>query len=203
MSSLLTILGLYNYNDTIFDNMYIPEGLDKDLLIKNLISELAEVEILYSNPDYMKYMIEAWSLKEAPTWDRIYKTSQLEYNPLYNVDATEYTKETRDLKGTEVGTNTGSATGTSNNTHKVAGYNDNNLTQSDKDEGDSSTSSTMNSNINRTDKGDIVTEHRRFGNIGVTMSQQLVRAELELTPELNVYNYIIESFKARFCLLVY
>ena len=203
MSSLLTILGLYNYNDTIFDDMYLPEGLDKDYLIKNLISELAEVEILYSNPDYMKYMITAWSLKEAPTWERIYKTSQLEYNPLYNVDATEYTKETRDLKGTEVGTNTGSATGTSNNTHKVAGYNDNNLTQSDKDEGDSSTSSTMNSNINRTDKGDIVTEQRRFGNIGVTMSQQLVRAELDLIPELNVYNYIIESFKNRFCLLVY
>lgn len=187
MSSLLTILGLYNYDDTIFDNMHIPEGLDKNYLIKNLISELAEIEILYSNPDYMKYMITAWSYKEAPTWDRIYKTSQMEYNPLYNVDATEYTKET--------GENTGSNTASNSNTHNVAGYNDNTLTPAEKNEGDVSSTSSLNTNI--------ITEHRRYGNIGVTMSQQLIKAEMDLIPELNVYNYIIESFKNRFCLLVY
>ena len=211
MSSLLTILGMYNYDDTIFDGMVVPSLIDKDTLVKNIISELAEVEILYSNPDYLKYAITNWSYKEISVWERLADTYQMEYNPLYNVDATEYTKETRDLKNTEVGSNTGSSTdtteGTTNNTHKVVGFNDGSLTTANKDEGDMSSSnsstSSMNSNINRTDKGDIITEHRRYGNIGVTKSTDLVLSEFETRPKLNMYNFIIDSFKSRFCLMIY
>ena len=211
MSSLLTILGMYNYDDTIFDGMVVPNLIDKDTLVKNIISELAEVEILYSNPDYLKYAITNWSYKEISVWERLAETYQMEYNPLYNVDATEYTKETRDLKNTEVGSNTGSSTdtteGATNNTHKVVGFNDGSLTNANKDEGDmtssNSSTSSMNSNINRTDKGDIITEHRRYGNIGVTKSTDLVLSEFETRPKLNMYNYIIDSFKSRFCLMIY
>ena len=211
MSSLLTILGMYNYDDTIFDGMVVPSLIDKDTLVKNIISELAEVEILYSNPDYLKYAITNWSYKEISVWERLADTYEMEYNPLYNVDATEYTKETRDLKNTEVGSNTGSSTdtteGATNNTHKVVGFNDGSLTTANKDEGDMSSSnsstSSMNSNINRTDKGDIITEHRRYGNIGVTKSTDLVLSEFETRPKLNMYNFIIDSFKSRFCLMIY
>ena len=41
------------------------------------------------------------------------------------------------------------------------------------------------------------------GNIGVTTSQQMLEQELLVAPKLNVYNYIMESFKNRFCLEVY
>ena len=41
-----------------------------------------------------------------------------------------------------------------------------------------------------------------YGNIGVTMSQQMIEAERELV-KLNIYDYIIESFKQRFCILLY
>ena len=43
----------------------------------------------------------------------------------------------------------------------------------------------------------------RYGNIGVTTSQQMAEQEIELAPKLNITNYIIDSFKNRFCLLVY
>ena len=46
-----------------------------------------------------------------------------------------------------------------------------------------------------------VSEHE-FGNIGVTMSQQMIEAERELV-KFNIYDHIIESFKQRFCILVY
>lgn len=223
MSSLLTILGMYNYDDTIFDDMVVPSLIDKNVLIRNIISELAEVEILYSDPHYLKYAITNWSYKEISVWERLADTYQMEYNPLYNVDATEYTKESRDLKNTEVGSNTGTSTdtgsstdtteGTNNNIHKVVGFNDGTLTNANKDEGDmtssssttssSSNTSSMNSNINRTDKGDIITEHRRYGNIGVTKSTDLVLSEFETRPKLNMYNFIIDSFKSRFCLMIY
>ena len=203
MGALLSVLGLYNYDDTLFDRLVLPEGVDKDILIENIISECAELEVLYSDPDYMKYAIGVWSNKELPTWYRILRTSELEYNPLYNVDATEYTKESRDLKETETGVNTSSDTSSSSNTHKVNGFNASGLTDAEKDEASGNASSSLNTNVNKTDKGDIITEHRRYGNIGVTMSQQLVKAEIDLAPELNVMNYIIDSFRNRFCLLVY
>ena len=41
------------------------------------------------------------------------------------------------------------------------------------------------------------------GNIGVTTSQQMAEQELEISAKLNIMNYIIESFKERFCLLVW
>lgn len=219
MGALLSVLGLYNYDNTLFDSLVLPEGVDKDILIENIISECAELEVLYSDPDYFKYAIGVWSNKELPTWYRILRTSELEYNPLYNVDATEYTKESRDLKSTEAGTNTNTTSGsdttvdsgTNSNLHKVNGFNQAGLTDAEKDEGavnntstnTSNATSNLNTNINKTDKGDIITEHRRYGNIGVTMSQQLIEAELEVSPKLNVYNYILNSFKNRFTLLVY
>lgn len=219
MGATLSILGLYSYDTSLFDRLVLPERVDKDTLIENIISECAELEVLYSDPDYMKYAIGVWSNKELPTWYRVLKTSELEYNPLYNVDATEYTKESRDLKSTEKGANTNTSSssdttvdsGTNSNLHKVNGFNNNGLTDESKDEGavnnnsttTSSGTSKLDTDINKTDSGNIITEHRRYGNIGVTMSQQLVKAELDLVPELNVMNYIIDSFKNRFCLLVY
>ena len=52
-------------------------------------------------------------------------------------------------------------------------------------------------------KEKIVTTKVRGGNIGVTMSHQLLRAELDIIPDLNPYQFIVNSFKRRFCLLVY
>ena len=41
------------------------------------------------------------------------------------------------------------------------------------------------------------------GNIGVITSQQMLESELELAPKINTINYIVNSFKMRFCILVY
>ena len=46
-------------------------------------------------------------------------------------------------------------------------------------------------------------ESHIHGNIGVTTSQQMLEQELEVAPKLNITNYIVDSFKKRFCLLVY
>ena len=53
------------------------------------------------------------------------------------------------------------------------------------------------------DTGEVTRESHVSGNIGVTTSQQMAEAEILVSAKLNVYNYIIESFKNRFCLLIY
>ena len=64
----------------------------------------------------------------------------------------------------------------------------------------------MDNVVNRDDSGKengtITRETERGGNIGVTMTQQLIEAEREV-DKFNVYDIICESFKRRFCLLIY
>ena len=54
-----------------------------------------------------------------------------------------------------------------------------------------------------TDDNTVTRNSHISGNIGVTTSQQMLEQELLVAPKLNVYNYIMESFKNRFCLEVW
>ena len=50
----LSIMGLYESDGTIFDLLQLPEGINAENLKFNILSNLAELEILYPNPVIMK-----------------------------------------------------------------------------------------------------------------------------------------------------
>ena len=80
MGSRLSLLGLYNMDNTLFNELNVPEDFtndDIDILVANILMECAELEVLYPNATFMKDAIGAWSAKEVITWDRIYKASLL------------------------------------------------------------------------------------------------------------------------------
>lgn len=64
---------------------------------------------------------------------------------------------------------------------------------------------TVSTSGNVSESGDNSVNRRSHitGNIGVTTSQQMLEQELVVSAKLNVYNYIMESFKDRFCLEIY
>lgn len=97
----MDLIGLYRFDNTIFDEFHLPEDLEdmKDTLIDNLLMETAERELIYPDAPFMKDAIDRWSSKEVPIWEELYKTTQYEYNPIWNVDGT--TVEDRHLKGTD------------------------------------------------------------------------------------------------------
>ena len=179
MRSTMSILGLAQWDPTIFDLLELPASVSRDTLINSLVVDLAELEVLYPDPVFMRQAIGTWSAKELPTWTRIAKAAAASYDPIENYDRQE------------TWTDTGTSSGTSHNTDTIMGYNA--ATQSPASGSDGSTSGSASS----THTG------RTHGNIGVTTSQQMLEQELEVSPKLNVYNYIIDSFKKRFCLLVY
>ena len=39
----LSLLGLYQYDNTIFNELVLPEGMDKQVYINNLLMETAEM----------------------------------------------------------------------------------------------------------------------------------------------------------------
>jgi hypothetical protein len=195
MRATISILGLYNLNDTLFDDLVIPENMDSELLINNLVTELAELELIYSDFNFMKFMIGVWSRKELPTWERVYKASTKIYDPIENYDRIE---EWHDNLNSNSAVNS-SMTGNGSTQHDVAGFNTNALVNASKDTNTESntgfSSDTSASNGSHTG--------RVHGNIGVTTSQQMLQSELDIAPKLNPYDFIINSFKNRFCLQVY
>ena len=61
MKSSLSILGLYQWDNTLFDPLTVPAGVDKQTVVNNILMDCAELEVLYSNPDTMKTAISIWS----------------------------------------------------------------------------------------------------------------------------------------------
>lgn len=144
-----SIMALYQYDPTIFDDMHLPEALDEELLTDNIMLELGELGLLYADPDLMKFYIERWSRKNLEKWTKLYETTQYEYDPIENYNRTEtgtvtdtethntIELETRDLNGSnnEVRDLDGSVTnsGTDNVAKTVNAYNEGVGVESERD----------------------------------------------------------------------
>ena len=100
MAATMSILGLYNYDPNIFELLHLPDSVQRQTIIDLIISEAAELEILYPNPDILRVIIGAWSNGRQNAWARIAAALDAEYNPIENTDRYEDHLEdyTRDLK---------------------------------------------------------------------------------------------------------
>ena len=171
---LLSIMGLYEYDNTLFQGLQLPEGLNQEAVINEILLQCAELEIVYPNIDIMKLAITTWSIANQYTWQKLYDTMVVEYNPIWNVDAT-----------VNIDRNT---SGTGNATDAVKGFNSDTWAESDKTDTTSEA------------EEDVI--ERRTGNIGVTTTQQMLEQERKIA-DFNMISFIAQSFKQRFCLLIY
>lgn len=188
--AMLSVLTLYNYDNALFDGLILPDGMDRETLINNLVAECAEFEILYPNPVVLKPLIAVWAAKEKAVWDKLRSTQLYEYDPISNYDRTE----TWNTNGSNSGTRTGSSNGTVNN----------NITTFDSNTSQPRDSSSTNGSVNETVGGTSSETRtgRAYGNIGVTTTQEMIEAERRVA-QFSLYDYIINSFRQRFCLLMY
>lgn len=201
--ALLTVMGLYNYDNTIFDNLYLPTGVDREKMIDTIIIESAELECIYPAPGFLKKAISLWSATRAMSWDRFYNATLLEYNPIENYDRqeTETTTGNREHSGKD--TSVLSAQSSTNELNKTAGFDSINLV--DKE---STIASGTESNSNELTHGEKIADVgsrtlRVHGNIGVTTSQAMLESELDISKKINIYDYIADEFKKRFCIMIY
>lgn len=178
----LSILGLYNYNSHLFDDMVVPVGVVKDNLVNNILLESAQLETYIPRFEMLRALIGTWSASRLDAWTKIYTALSADYNPIENYDRNE--------EWTDAASNTAQSSGSVLN--KVNGYNTPTLTDSAKAE---TTDSTSGSGTN-THTG------RVHGNIGVTTNQQMIQAELELR-KTDIYEIITREFIEKFCILVY
>lgn len=104
--SLLSVEGLYNYDNTLFDGFDVPEGLVKQIAIDTILMRTRELEVLYPDFNYMKTRIAIWSSRYQINWKKLYDTTVLEYNPIENYDRMEDWTDTDDETSTSARDNT-------------------------------------------------------------------------------------------------
>lgn len=174
MPATLSVNGLYQYDNTLFNGMAIPPAMNKAALINYIIMECAELEVSITNPDTLKVLIESWSLSRLHSWIRLYESTVQDYNMIENYDRTE--------EWTDKGEGEG------HGKNYKAGYNAGNTVLSDNNDANSMQSS----------------EHkgRVHGNIGVMTVAQMLTGDREVN-QYDVYMAITDEFKRKFCVCVY
>lgn len=223
----LSIMGMYEYDHTVFDGFDSPSytddndvvhTLNRDDVINNILLQCAELELVYPSVQMMKFAIGVWSASNSRTWDKLYKSMYLDYNPIWNVDANETETETnnRDISRVHTGANnetrnlTDTETPNITDTESVKGFNSDQWSEAKKNartgsdtithSGTDNISITNNETVD--DDNERINTKRRTGNIGVTATQDLINKEREVA-DFSIIEYITQSFKERFCLLIY
>ena len=176
MRATLSIKGLYDYDHSLFNGMSWPTGVTESDVLPEMMMELAELELLYPSAITMKAAIASWSKSRVAAWNRISAALNAEYSPIENYDRYEDWNDKANSK--------------SGYLNKVAGFN---VADQMQDQSSSEQS---------TDSGSEHSGHIH-GNIGVTMAQQMIDAELALRTKYDIAHIIIKEFKQRFCLMVY
>lgn len=80
----------YNIKEqSLFDDIILPEGVDKTVLVNTIIVESGEFEVIYPNGDFLKIAIQTWFKRKYPMIERWVKAINTDYKPLDNYNKTE------------------------------------------------------------------------------------------------------------------
>lgn len=231
--SKITLIGMEQYlnpEHSLFEELTLPEGIDKDTLIGAIILRCQEFELLYSNPEFMIQAIKVWGMKNYWTFDRWVKLINKEYDPLYNKDYHEeitdihYGQFNKSGSGSSSGsssessdyTRTDDLANSSTDTHSEKAYNDSDYvgttqdvasgtnTGTQRNAGQTSESVSNQSSNSESGSDNHTNTHTShgYGNIGVTAAQTLFMKETEVAA-WNMYEHMADLFASEFCLMIY
>ena len=221
-SANLTMIGIYNFDSTIFDGLLFPSGINKDTAVNEILTRCGEFEILYPNISFLKQMITHWGNKHYRTFDKWIKALEIEFEPLYNYDRFEEYEDTKkgEIKNKSKDntiSNSASQTSTSSgstdtDTKNVSAYDSNDYQPREQEIVSNTSNQTgngaaQNNSISESESGTNNNEtikHKAhlYGNIGVTTSTQMLEDYIRV-ERFNIYEQIADMFVDEFCLMVY
>lgn len=195
--ALMTLIGLYNFDNHLFDGINIS-GINKQVLIENILNKSGNFEVLYPDYDYLKMMINNWNNKYQKTFERWLNGVGTDWNPIENYDRYEEIKDVGNstMKGNDSNTSSGSGT----NTQKKAAY-DSSTFENDI-EAHSSTSGSSSTISNSTGSSNNLHTAHIHGNIGVTTSTAMY-LEYQESALWNIYEHITDLFLNEFVIPVF
>ena len=196
--AMINTMMFYHWDETLFNAMSIPAGIDRDLVVSAILEETSDFPIIITDLETLRFSINKWSAHRVDIWEHFLETTRYEYNPIENYDRTEEeeSESTKDDTMTSSTTRTGSDT----DTEAVSAFNASGLT----DHTQSTTS--YGSGSSGTDTVDATDTFKRtlkvHGNIGVMSSQDMIKQEREIA-DFDIIDIIVNEYKKKFCILIY
>lgn len=148
----MTLIGMESFlnpDHSVFEELTLPEGIDKDTLIGSILLRCSEFELLYPDPNFMTAAVKVWGMKNYWTFNKWVSLINKEYDPLFNKDyyeeitdehEGEYSKEgSENASGNSsdtsdiTQTNNLAASTLNTDTHSEKAYNDSNFVDTTKD----------------------------------------------------------------------
>ena len=182
--ALYSIMGMYQLDPTIFDNLQVPEEVDTDALINKLLIDCAELEIVYPNCEMMKESLGYWSKAHLRGWEMYAATlEKSDYDPFTDFDRhEEYTEHYTDVNDQQA---------------------DSTASQRAFNEADLTAISGTNATAVNNGSGDRTHTMRQYGNSALGTNQDIIKKEIELRQMYNLIDLIITQFKLDYCICVY
>ena len=89
----LTLQNLMQFNDTLFDNIILPTGANRDYMKYAILYNYNEMPVLYPDWTVFRFCAEKWFASHLSQLQHLYNDWEATYNPVYNKDG--YYEETR------------------------------------------------------------------------------------------------------------
>ena len=100
--AMINTMLFYHWDNSLFDDMEIPAGVDKDLVVSAILEETSDFPVLITDLETLRFAITQWSKHRVDIWAKMLDTTRFEYNPIENYDRTE--TETNTMTHTGTGT---------------------------------------------------------------------------------------------------
>lgn len=102
------------FDRDLFANMVVPMGMEKTMVVQAIRRKHGLAPLYHPDPVWMKSELFFWSTENLPIWEKLLRTTQLEYNPIWNTSAHIITKDTttrdKDTAAQHVQKNSGDVT---------------------------------------------------------------------------------------------
>lgn len=204
-SATLTLIGLYNYDHTLFNTLSFPTGIDKNHVIDTILMRGGEYEVIYSNPDWLKQMFATWSETHAFMFEEWLRANEAlsKVAPLENYDRIENWSDSASSSEHESLSSSESTSSSENNASSLSTSGSNSMSEQNNISADDSSTfvpkdasqssgnnianTTTNGNQNNTSNNQFTSNQNKngtdysvhggrvHGNIGVTTSTQMWR----------------------------
>lgn len=213
-------------DQTLFDLLELPDLIDKETVVDNIMLQGGEFEALYADPEFLRNAIGMWGRKHYYTFDKWAKAQAIEYAPLENYDRQEDWSDTGNRGETSQARRDSGNTRTFDNQDKrtldtevntentVSAYDSSSYQPSDKAETTNSGTDTVDysgtikdefgegSSGQTTENKTDVHTGRVHGNIGTLTSQKMLSDEYEVA-RFNIVEQITDIFILDFTIPVY
>lgn len=196
--AMINTLMFYHWDNTLFNGMSIPAGIDRDIVVAAILEETSDFPIIITDLETLRFAINQWSAHRVDIWEHCLETTRYQYNPIENYDRREEETTNNSRSGTL--TTSTNRTGSDTDTEGVSAFNAAGMTDHTRSTTTYGSGSTGTDTDSREEE--IARELYVHGNIGVTSAQDMIKQEREIA-DFDIIDIIAAEYKKKFCIMIY